>query len=267
MKSVLKRCLLTLALIAAPALAFDQHHQAWTTLLKRHVAWQQGGHESRVSYAGFANDRPALTAYLESTAAVGGREFEAWNKAERLAFLINVYNARTVELILTRYPDLKSIRDIGSVFNSPWKQRFFTLLGKRSSLDDIEHGMIRAKGAYDDPRIHFAVNCASIGCPALRDEAYVADRLDEQLEDQLTRFLSDHSRNRFEPQSRWLAVSRIFDWYGEDFARGNRGWKSLPAFFAAYAKLLSDDAAEQKRVRDMQAPIKFLEYDWALNGR
>ena len=90
----------------------------------------------------------------------------------------NAYNAYTVELVLTRSPDLKSIRDLGSVFSSPWKKRFFTLLGQPRSLDDIEHGMIRAKGAYDDPRIHMAVNSASIGCPALRDDWSLNDAQD-----------------------------------------------------------------------------------------
>ncbi len=265
MRLLLRGLITTLMLAAMSVQASDQRHQAWTALLQRHVVWLPGGHESRTWYAGFQRDHAALKSYLESLSAVGESDFSAWPKAQRLAFLINAYNAYTVELVLTRYPDLKSIRDLGSVFSSPWKKRFFTLLGQPRSLDDIEHGMIRAKGAYDDPRIHMAVNCASIGCPALRDEAYEEEQLDQQLEDQVQRFLSDRKRNRYSAQAGALEVSRIFDWYGDDFGRGYRGATSVKGFLAQYANLLSDDPGTQSRVREMRAPVKFLEYDWSLN--
>ncbi|MGD8911013.1 MAG: DUF547 domain-containing protein, partial [Chromatiales bacterium] len=94
----------------------------------------------------------------------------------------NPYNAFTIELILTKYPGIESIKELGGLFRSPWKRRFFTLLGERRHLDNLEQDMIRAFGVFDEPRIHFALNCASIGCPMLRNEAYVAERLDLQLE-------------------------------------------------------------------------------------
>jgi hypothetical protein len=99
-------------------------------------------------------------------------------------------------LILTKYPELESIKDLGSVFSSPWKKKFFSLLGQERSLDDIEHGMIRAPGAFDDPRIHAGVVCASIGCPMLRPEAFTPEKLDAQLDDGMKRFLADGTRNR-----------------------------------------------------------------------
>lgn len=266
MKRLLQAGMLVLGLLSTTVQAFDHRHQAWTALLKRHVAWLPGGHESRVSYAGMKRDPAPLKSYLEALSAVSESEFNAWPKPRRLAFLINAYNAYTVDLILSRYPDLKSIRDLGSILSSPWKKRFFTLLGQQRSLDDIEHGMIRVKGAYDDPRIHMAVNCASIGCPALRDEAYVEEQLDQQLEDQVQRFVSDRTRNRFNAQAGALEVSKIFDWYGDDFSRGYRGWGSVKSFFAQYANLLSDDPAAQLRVREVRVPVKFLDYDWALNA-
>jgi len=250
-------------LATAAAQGFDDRHGAWSALLKRHVVWLGGGHESRVSYAGMQRDRGQLKRYLESLSAVSPSEFETWPKPRRLAFLINAYNAFTVELVLTRYPDLKSIRDLGSVFASPWKKRFFSLLGQQRSLDDIEHGMIRAKGVYDDPRIHMAVNCAAIGCPALRDEAYVESELDQQLDDQVRRFLSDRTRNRYSAQSNALEVSKIFDWYGEDFSRAS---SSVKGFLARHANLLSDDPGAQARIREMRVPLRFLEYDWSLNA-
>ena len=167
-------------------------------------------------------DRDQLADYLGQLAAVSSREFQQWSRADRLAFLINTYNAWTVELILTEYPDISSIRDLGSLFRSPWSRRFVSLFGEMVSLDHIEHELIRGPDGFQEPRIHFAVNCASVGCPALRQEAYVGDRLESQLEDATGRFLADRSRNRLDGDV--LRVSEIFDWYEEDFEQGWRGW-------------------------------------------
>jgi hypothetical protein len=256
------------SLLIAPsvaAAAFDHRHAAWNDLVAKNVVWIDAGHASQVRYAGFESNRAQLKVYLDSLSAVTRQEFDGWSKAEQLAFLINAYNAFTIEKILTRYPKLKSIRDFGTLVGNPWKDRFFTLLGAPMSLDGIEHDTIRKPGVYDDPRIHFAVNCASIGCPALRNEAYVAERLDTQLEDQTKRFLSDRSRNRYAPQSNTLEVSKIFDWYGSDFRSGDRGKTDLPAFFARYASQMNDTPEAQQRIRDGTAKIVFLDYDWALN--
>jgi hypothetical protein len=224
-----------------------------------------GGNASAVRYEGFARDRAQLKAYLDSLSAVTRQEFEGWTRPQQLAFLINAYNAYTVEKILTRWPKLKSIRDFGSFIGNPWKDDFFNLLGRPMTLDGIEHDTIRAPGAYDDPRIHFAVNCASIGCPMLREEAYVAARLDAQLDEQTARFLSDRSRNRYDPASAKLLVSKIFDWYGKDFSRGWKGTDSVPQFLARYADRLADAPGEGERIRAQQVPVAFLDYDWALN--
>jgi len=224
-----------------------------------------GASRSSRLYAEFAKDRPALKAYLDSLAKVGEAQFNAWPKAERMAFLINAYNAFTVEKILTRYPGLKSIKDFGGVFNNPWKDKFIRLLGEPASLDTIEHEMLRKEGVYDDPRVHVAVVCASIGCPMLRNEAFTAERLEAQLEDAMKRFLSDRTRNRYNPQTRKLEVSRIFDWYGKDFERGHKGFKSVKATLAKYADQLADKPEERALVASQQAEIAFLEYDWALN--
>jgi hypothetical protein len=249
---------------AAPAV-FDHEHRAWTELLKRHVVVVDGGKASQVRYAGFAKDRAALKAYHETLSHVSPQDYAGWNKAQRLAFLINAYNAFTVEKILTRYPNLKSIRDFGSFIGNPWKDRFFTLLGKPQSLDGIEHDTIRVPGAFDDPRIHFAVNCASVGCPMLREEAYTATRLDALLDEQTLRFLSDRSRNRYNAARGKLEVSSIFDWYGKDFGRGWKGASSVEQFLAAYANRLADAPEQQQRIRDGKAGLKFLDYDWRLN--
>ncbi|OGA24318.1 MAG: hypothetical protein A3I02_04045 [Betaproteobacteria bacterium RIFCSPLOWO2_02_FULL_67_26] len=260
-----------LAFLVAGSVAaqgFDHEHTAWTALLKKHVLLVDGGKASQVRYGEFQKDRAALKNYRDSLSTVTQEEFKGWSKDQQLAFLINAYNAATVEKILTRYPDIRSIWDFGKVFGNPFKDRFIRLLGKEMSLDNIEHDTIRAEGAYNDPRIHFAVNCAAITCPMLREEAYVPGRLDRQLEEQTTRFLSDHSRNRYNPETRALEVSKIFDsfpWYGGDFRRGWKGFSSLEQFFSKYAAQLAGTPDHQKLIGDRKVGIRFLEYDWGLN--
>jgi hypothetical protein len=264
-----------LALTAVPtasAQGFDHSHAAWTALLKKHVVLLDGGKASQVRYAGFAKDRPALKSYLDSLSKVTQQEFGGWSKAQRAAFLINAYNAFTVEKILTRYPDIRSIWDFGKFFGNPFKDRFFRLLGSESYLDRVEHETLRKPGAYDEPRVHFAVNCASIGCPMLREEAYVAERLDAQLEEQAVRFLSDRSRNRYNPESGTLEVSKIFDWFQEDWTSGYRGLdgktppdQSREQYFARYAARLADRPEHRRLIQDRKTALQFLEYDWRLN--
>ena len=176
-----RRALLLAALFApfaAPARAqasFDHGHAAWTRLLAQHVQPNAAGNASRVDYKGFAAARSALQAYLQSLSAVPRPQYDGWSKPQQFAFLANAYNAFTVEKILTRYPDLRSIRDFGRVFGNPWKDPFFTLLGDKHHLDWIEHETLRAPGAFDEPRVHVAANCASIGCPMLGRSAFTAD--------------------------------------------------------------------------------------------
>lgn len=254
-----RRSLLALAAVAPMGLhaqaGFDHRHTAWDTLLKRHVRWLPDGVQSRVDYRGFAADRAALGAVLEAMASVGAAAFAGWTGAQQRALLINAYNAATIELILTRWPDLASIKDLGSIIRSPWKIRFVSLFGELRHLDWIEHEQLRAR--WPDPRIHAAVNCASIGCPALRPEAFTADALEAQLDDGLRRFLGDRTRNRV--RAGRLEVSAIFKWYREDFG-------ALDEWFARQATALTGDAAEQAKLRQRQLPITFLDYDWSLNA-
>lgn len=251
--------------------AFDHGHAAWTALLSRHVIVAADGRSSRVDYRGFAANRVALADYLRVLSAVGATEFRGWSKAQKYAFLANAYNAFTVEKVLTRYPDLKSIRDFGRVIGNPWKDRFFTLLGRPQHLDGIEHETMRAPGVYADPRVHVAVNCASIGCPLLADRALSADGLDTQLEDLMRRFLADRTRNRYNPQTGQLELSMIFEWYAEDFRGGGRSFLGYPGFHgiaevaARYAALLADSEADRARLRAQTVRIAHLEYDWRLN--
>ncbi len=263
---MVRRWLIILALLflSQPGFAFDQNHSAWHGLLQRHVHWDAKGVASRVDYTAIMKERAALKAYLDELSKVTMKEYSAWSKPQQLAFLINAYNAFTIELILTEYPEVDSIKDLGSLFRSPWQKRFFSLLGTERHLDEIEHEMIRQPGVFDEPRIHVAVVCASIGCPALRDEAFVADRLEGQLEDSLRRFLADRSRNRYNSRRDTLEVSKIFDWYGDDFI-GFHGHPSVAAFLGDYAEQLSDEKKHQLRLKAGDTPLDFLEYDWKLN--
>ena len=270
-KALLRAKSLPLALLlllstvySAVSLAQETLHQPWQTLLAQHVKPINNGHSSQVDYAGMKMERTQLKAYLAALGSVDKDVFAQWSAPKKLAFLINAYNAWTVEFILTAYPDLASIKDLGSFFSSPWSKKFIPLLGETRSLDNIEHQLIRGDNKYGDPRIHFAVNCASIGCPALREEAYSAEKLEQQLNEQTVRFLTDTSRNRFNDSS--MELSAIFKWYGDDFTLGFRGSNSLPTFILLYHQALNLTPAQQALLKSENMDNNFLNYDWALNA-
>jgi len=260
--------LLALLALPTPASAAERiDHAPWTRLLAEHVAWGPDGVNTTVDYRGFQGERKRLRDYLETLSAVTRAQFDRWPRPARTAFLVNAYNAFTVELILRHHPEIESIRDIGGLFGSPWKQRFFELLGAQRHLDEVEHEMLRGAPGFTEPRIHFAVNCASVGCPALRPEAYTGARLDTQLADQTRRFLRDRARNRFDPDTGKLIVSPLFQWYREDFELGFRATATLAGFLGLYAEALGDTPAARQRIRAGDFELAFGEYDWSLNNR
>lgn len=224
----------------------------WEAVLTSAVKVVPGGLMTEVDYRWLARNEDLLRRATDSFSAVSRTQFDRWHDDARLAFLINAYNAFTLQLILTKYPELDSIRDLGNLFRSPWKRRFFQLLGSERSLDELEHQMIR--GAFDEPRIHAAVNCASCGCPALREAPYTAEGLAQQLETAMTRFLADRSRNRYDPRTESLEVSPIFRWYGEDFDDDPVRW------LTPRARGLDWDPDRQPVRR-----LRYTDYDWTLN--
>ena len=259
-RSLLFACVL---LLAGPALAqFDPGYAAWDALVRKHVKWLPDNKQSRVDYAAFKADRAELKKVLDAMSAVPKAEFDKWPREQQMAFLVNAYNAFTVELILTKYPNLKSIKELGSFVQSAWKKKFFSLFGEERYLDWIEHEQLRPN--YKDPRVHAAVNCASIGCPALRNEAFTAAKLDAQFDDGMLRFMGDRSRNRVKGGQ--LEVSSIFKWFREDWEQGHRGFAKVEDLFAKYAVQLTDDAGEQARLRERALPVSHLDYDWSLNA-
>jgi hypothetical protein len=251
---------------AQPA-GFDHSHAAWSALLRKHVRVVRGGPATQVAYAGFKTDRAALKAYLDSLSAVTPATFGGWAKAERQAFLINAYNAFTVELILTRYPDLKSIKDLGGTVRQPVEAEVdMHCLGDKVSLDDIEH--THAAQARPTTTTRGCTSRSTAPASAARRCAkrpIVAARLDAQMDEQTLRFMSDRTRNRFNAQRGRLELSKIFDWYGEDFRLGHRGIGSLPAFAARYADQLADASPDRERIRAGGVDIAHTDYDWALN--
>lgn len=255
--------LVTILLQGQTAIATTVSHELWDQLLQVYVVSDDGGKSTHVDYQGFHRDRSQLKIYLDALASVSQHQFDQMDTPEQLAFLINAYNAWTVELILTAWPELSSIKDLGGFFSSPWSKAFVSLLGETRSLDDIEHQLIRGSGRYNDPRIHFAVNCASIGCPALRAEAYRGSKLDQQLDEQTALFLNDRSRNRVEKAT--IKLSSIFKWYREDFEKGWQGFHRLEEFLFLYADELGIPHTMMGKLTLGDANIEFLDYDWRLN--
>lgn len=262
MHHLLKKIAFIFMLLPAHVLA-DFDHAEWDGLLREHVRVQGSGIATQLDYLGLSADWVVLKAYLAEASTVPRSNFDNWSKAAQLAFLINVYNASTVHVILEEYPNIDSIRDIGFLLSSAWNKKFVRLFGELITLDEIEHDMIRDWGRYQEPRIHFAVNCAAIGCPALRAEAFVSDKLEMQLEDSTKKFLADRSRNYYDNDR--MYISRIFDWYREDFEKGWRDIGSVAAFLAEYAAELDIDTITANQLRAGDIRIRYLRYDWDLN--
>jgi hypothetical protein len=224
-------------------------------VLSEYVAMDKGA--SRVDYRGILRNQIGLENYLAGVERVSLEEYKGWSQSQRLAFLINAYNAFTVKLIVDNYP-VDSIRDLGGWPSTPWKKKFFTLLGEERHLDNIEHDIIRVE--FDEPRIHFAVNYAATGCPALVRAAFVAGRLDEQLEEATRLFLADTRRNRYHAGRQRLELSSIFRWYHDDFEH-NQG--ALEEFVA---DRITRDPENRERIRRKEVELAYLDYDWSLNN-
>ncbi len=240
---------------AAPKAEFDHSHGRWNALLVEFV--HTGG---RVNYRGLARKRSQLDRYLGDLRSVRYPDFKKWTGPEREAFWINAYNAYTVQLILDNYP-VKSIRDLGGWFSPVWDKRFIPLQhlsrehGKVLSLGEIEHEILAKKARQ--PLFHFAIVCASGGCPELRAEAYTAKLLDKQLGNAGRTFLADTSKNGQEVLGGKLRVSKIFKWSEDELQEYPGGITKLLADFAP--KPVSE-ALRRGRVR-----LEYGDYDWSLN--
>ena len=236
-------------LLSFNTFAFDHTHSELDKLLKGTVSFK--GKQSYVDYKKIKKDPKALDAYLGSLSAVSKKEFDKWGAPDRLAFLINTYNAFTLKLIVNGYPT-KSIKDLGSFLSSPWKKKFFKLFGKETHLDNVEHDMIRKD--FNEPRIHFAVVCASIGCPPLLDFAFTGKKIENQFQKATAFFLGDKAKNSYDPKKKKLRLSKIFKWYGDDFKERHGSYVN---FVAPYFSI--------KNPKDVS--VSWNSYDWGLNEK
>jgi len=188
---------------------------------------------------------------------------DRFSKNEKLAFWINVYNAFTLRVINENYP-IESINDlhtggrlIGHLLGKTvWDKDFININGKEYSLNDIEHNILRK---MEEPRIHFAIVCASISCPELSDEAFLPQKIDEQLQSQAEKFLNDKSRNYFNLENREAEISKIFDWFDEDFGEDE---KNILKFISYYLK---EKIAADIRKNISEWEISYQDYNWDLN--
>lgn len=209
-------------------------HENWNTLLKKYV-----DSDGNVNYAGFKNDYAALKGYVD---ALGEKNpTTSWNKNQKLAYYINLYNATTVLLIVDNYPT-KSIKDIPN----RWKKEWIKVGNGITSLNDIEHKMLRK---MNEPRIHFAINCASYSCPQLLNTAFTADNMERLLEKAAVGFINDSKRNRYSDKG--AEISKIFKWFKSDFTQNS----DLLGYLNKYVKT--------PLVKDTD--ISYLDYDWSLN--
>ncbi len=246
----------------ANAQEFDHTHHFFDRVVKEFVR------DGMVNYTGMKANPGELDLYLAVLARVKEAEFDSWDESHKLAYLINLYNAATLRLILDDYP-LKSIKDIGNFFKGPWDQPVVPLFGETITLDTLEHEILRKD--FSEPRIHVALVCAAMGCPPLRSEAYSAANLDTQLDDQAVQFLNNPIKFRIDWQKDEVHLSPIFKWYGNDFIKKytptegyekfNIKERAVLHFCSAY--LSSED---QLYLKTQRYSVKYLDYDWSLNA-
>ena len=220
-------------------------NEIYNELLKKYVT-----PSGVVNYAGLQKEEAKLDEYLELLSNHPPNK-ESWTEQEQIAYWINVYNAFTLKLILKHYP-VESIKDIaGNIpfVNTPWDVKFIKIGGEEYDLNNVEHGILRKQ--FDEPRIHVAVNCASVSCPRLRMEAYEGESLDQQLDDQSDYFINQSGKNVIKKEE--LKLSKIFDWYGGDF---DEKYGSPLGFVKKYAgQEIADDPN-----------VTYIDYNWKLNS-
>lgn len=234
--------LATLCRIQQPSAA-GADHEIWAGLLKKHVR------QTGVDYAGFKSDEDRLDQYLK---LLEHTDSKTLSRDGQFAYYINAYNAWTIKLILSAYPGVASIKDLGTFFKTPWEKKFVRIDGAVVTLDDIEHRILRPR--FKDPRVHFAINCSAVSCPPLRSEPYLGSLLNLQLDQATRSFLNHPGSYRFEGNA--FYVSRIFKWFAEDFNN------NVLDFYLNFAQ--SDLKKKLVEIKDV-IEVKYLPYDWSLN--
>lgn len=243
---------------------FDHEYRAYSKILSAHLVG------ARVEYAKLADNRAELERVVQAFGNVQPSEFRAWSREQQLAYWINAYNLFTLKVIVDHYPiqgswfslhPRNSIRQIDGV----WDELTWKAAGRAVTLDEIEHEILRP--TFDEPLIHFAINCAALSCPPLRPEAYLADTLDAQLADSTRRALSLDGWLQIDGVT--LRVTAILDWFGEDFIprHADRIDVDLSPRDRAILGLIAEHGppAAQSLAADPNVRVRFLRYDWSLN--
>jgi len=250
---VIARFVLLLIFLCLPfgwvqAAEFDHSHQPYAHVLKKSVK------DSLVNYGALKSDHKDLNTYLDQLAGVPEKDFKKWSRSQQLSFLINLYNAQTLQLIINHYP-LKSIKDIGNFLKGPWDQPVVRLFGKEITLNKLEHELLRKE--YQEPRLHFVLVCAALGCPPLQEEPYLPDKLEQQFEDQGKRFLANRHKNSVNVHEHVIYLSPIFRWFEDDFVNKSG---SVLAFVQPYFPLETTRALLKGGFK-----IRYTDYNWSLN--
>ncbi len=236
--------LLPLSVVAAD---LDELNKPYQEVLKSFV---QNG---LVDY-GSLKDKDAIERFLEEGSKITQNEFGQWTEEAKLAYLINLYNAYTLKLIKDHYP-IKSIKDINLKGAGPWDIPIVKYLGKDITLNQLEYDIILKE--YDEPRVHFALVCAALGCPVLLNKPYTGEMLDTQLEEQTKLFLGDKTKNYYEQGKNTLHLSPIFKWFGPQF---DTKYGSVLEFVTPHIPGLEDARGAGQAVS-----IEYTDYDWSLN--
>ncbi len=240
-----------------PASTTSVDHRTWDALLGKYLSTSDPSGINLFRYGAVTTlDRTALEMYLDELQAV---KVSALNRAEQIAYWINLYNVLTVNTVLGHYP-VNSIKDIdispGLFANGPWDAKLIIIENVKVSLNDIEHRILRP--IWRDPRIHYAVNCAAIGCPDLQDRAYVPEELDQMLDEAAVQFIN-HPRGAAIDQKDRLVLSSIYKWFGEDFGDD---LDEILEHIRGYAL----DELKEKIPTGERIKVKY-RYDWSLNDR
>lgn len=236
----------------------DFEHNQFSKILKTIV-----NDQGLVDYMALQRNPSQLNSYLKSLAAVPKKEFKSWSNSEQIAFLINAYNAYTLSSIIENKPIRASIRDIPGV----WRVKKHALLGGSLTLDHIEHQILRKK--FNEPRIHAALVCAAISCPPLRNEAFTGSRLNQQLEDQTTRWLASQEGLQIKTESGNVLISSIFQWFREDWQRADPNFSPVKGQGKNSAVLRFIARYRPKEQQDYllkgEYKLSYLPYNWKLN--
>jgi hypothetical protein len=218
-----------------------------------------------VDYVGLQQDRAKLDRFNASIGAVSQDTYRSWSDDQQLAFLINAYNSFTLQSIIDQDPLKSSIRDIPGV----WRIRTFEIAGESKTLDNIEHQTIRP--TFAEPRIHAALNCSAISCPVLRQDPYTADQLDQQLDEQVSRWLLSSEGIQIDREAGEVSISALFDWFGEDWLEqygvdtGFAGSDKQRAALNFISQYVSNDDADYLRTGNYR--VRYIDYNWALNSQ